>query len=410
MLKNEFEYLKVMKKRIVVNDYAGHPFQLDLSIKLAELDYVVFHLYSSSSGGPKAGFSIEKENLKIININIGTVEKSSFIKRFFQEYEYGKKLVEEIKKINPDVVISSNTPIFAQSLLSRWAKKNKVKFIFWLQDIISIAALSLLSKKIPFFGNIVGLIFKKVEKASLKRSDAIVCICDDFKEILLDWNIKENVYVIPNWAPIDKIPALTKKNIWSEKYGFDNKFVILYSGTMGMKHNPEIITSTASDLKMYDDMHFVVISEGEGADFILKEAKAKDLNISVLPFQDFDNLPKVLASADILLTVLEKDAGVFSVPSKVWSYYCSSRASFLYVPSNNLSAKITLSNKAGIIIKNYQDFSEQILFYKDNKEKLKEMGSNARLYAEKNFNINDIANSFIKIFNSIFAPSKTTKK
>lgn len=387
-----------MKKKIVINDYAGHPFQLDLSIKLSEKGYQVFHLYSSSSGGPKAGFSIQKENLEIIDVNIGTVDKLNFFKRFVQEYQYGKKLVEVVENINPDVIVSSNTPIFAQRKISKWAKSKKITFVFWLQDIISIAAISLLSKKLPFFGKIIGQFFKIVEKGNLKRSDSIVCICNDFKEILLDWDIKNKSIVIPNWAPIDEIPVLEKSNQWSKKHGLDNKFVVLYSGTMGMKHNPEIIVETADLLKENDDVQFVVVSEGEGANFIAQKAKENNYNITVLPFQNFNDLPKVLASANVLLTILEKDAGIFSVPSKVWSYYCSSRASFLSVPSNNLSAKITLSNNAGIIIKDHQDFADKILSYKSNPKGLKEMGQNARNYAQMNFNIDKITSSFEKLF------------
>lgn len=387
-----------MTKKIVINDYAGHPFQLDLSVKLSELGYEVYHLYSSSSGGPKAGFSLQKENLKIIDINIGKVEKLNFFKRFRQEYEYGVKLVNIVKTINPDVIISANTPIFAQQKISKWAKRNKVKFVFWLQDIISIAAISLLSKKIPVFGQLIGRFFKVIEKGNLRRSDAIVCICDDFQSILQEWEIQTNSSVIPNWAPIDKIPELPKDNSWSKQFGFDNKFIVLYSGTMGMKHNPQIITKAAKKLKEHKDVHFVVVSEGEGADYISNFSKEEDVNISVIPFQDFNDLPKVLASADILLTVLEKDAGVFSVPSKVWSYYCSSRASFLCVPKSNLSAKITQSNKAGIVIENYNDFAEKILYYKENSMELNKMGENGRAYAEKNFNIDTIANSFERLF------------
>ena len=179
--------------------------------------------------------------------------------------------------------------------------------------------------------------------------------------------------------------------------GIDNKFTILYSGTMGMKHNPQIIVDTANLLKNHKDILFIVVSEGEGADYISKVSEEENLNIKVFPFQDFKDLPKVLASADILLTILEKDAGVFSVPSKVWSYYCSSRASFLNVPNNNLSAKITISNNAGVLVKDNEDFANQIKYFKNNLNELKEMGFNARVYAENNFKIDNIANSFLKL-------------
>ena len=69
------------------------------------------------------------------------INKSNFIKRYFQEKKYGKNLVKEVFKINPDVIISANAPLTVQNHLSNWANKNNKKFIFWLQDIISIAAL-----------------------------------------------------------------------------------------------------------------------------------------------------------------------------------------------------------------------------------------------------------------------------
>ena len=38
-------------KKIIIHDYAGHPFQLDLSIALAKYGFKVYHIYTSSSGG-----------------------------------------------------------------------------------------------------------------------------------------------------------------------------------------------------------------------------------------------------------------------------------------------------------------------------------------------------------------------
>jgi len=187
-------------KKILIHDYAGHPFQLDLSIALANNGYEVIHIYTSSSGGPKAGFDRTIDNLQIINFSISNINKSNFVKRFFQEKEYGKNLVKEIDKINPDIVISANTPLSAQNLICDWSKKNNKKFIFWLQDIISVAASSILRKKIGFIGKIVSIYFKYLEKKILNNSDAVMLICDQFNDVLKDWNIQTESYVIPQVA------------------------------------------------------------------------------------------------------------------------------------------------------------------------------------------------------------------
>jgi len=194
------------------------------------------------------------------------LQKYSFIKRWFQEREYGNLLVNEIEKFLPDIVISANTPLDAQSILIKACKKNNVLFINWLQDIISIAMKSLLRKKIPIFGNMIGDYYVFVEKKLLRKSDHVVVIADDFEPFLLGWDIsKRKISVIHNWAPLDELPVLPKENSWSYERELDDKFCFLYSGTLGMKHNPELILKIAFQFKENNNVKIVVVSEGLGA-------------------------------------------------------------------------------------------------------------------------------------------------
>ena len=384
--------------KIIVHDYAGHPFQLDLSIELAKRGFTVYHIYTSSSGGPKAGFERDIDNLTIINFSLNeNVNKTNFFKRFFQEKEYGEKLIHEISKINPDVIISANTPLVAQNKLCNWAKKNDKNFIFWLQDIISIAAKSILKQKIGLLGTLVSIYFTYLEKKILNSSNSIVCICKEFSSIVKEWGIQSRVKTIPNWAPIDEFPILEKNEQWINLNNLKNKFVCLYSGTMGMKHNPHIIRDASMDLLKYPDISFVVMSEGEGAKYLKKEKLDRNLNnLTILPFQKFSDLPKIFSSCDLLITVLEDDAGVFSVPSKLWSYYCSGKPNILSVPADNLTAIITKDINAGLVSHD-KNISKLILTLKNDKELASKMGRNAREYAENNFKINYIADKFIEL-------------
>ena len=183
-----------------------------------------------------------------------------------------------------------------------------------------------------------------MRKNILKKSDAIVSICDQFNDVLDSWDIKANKYVVPNWAPIKEIPILDKNHDWLSTYNLDGKFVCLYSGTMGMKHNPDVILDAAKSLNDVKDIIFVVISEGEGANYLKDQSKKYNLNnILILPFQKFSDLPMIFSSSDVLITVLEDDAGMFSVPSKLWSYYCSGKPNILSVPSNNLTSLLQIN-------------------------------------------------------------------
>lgn len=385
--------------KIVVHDYAGHPFQFDLSRKLSVCKEDVYHIYTDSSGGPKAGFDTSNyPNLNVITIVQEDVKKSNFLKRFFQEYRYGKKLVQECLKINPNVIISANTPIPAQYLIWKYSFKKNINFIFWLQDIISIAAGSILRKKIGLFGKLVASVMQYFEKKILKNSSHIISIAEDFTSILNKWKVSsENITVIPNWAPIDEMPVLSKNNQFSKKHKITNSFNIIYSGTMGFKHNPQLILELADNLSDYN-INIIVISEGEGMNYLRAKMseKIRD-NLILLPFQPFSLLPSVLGSADVLLTLLEPEAGVFSVPSKVWSGYCAGRASLLFVPANNLAAKITDRIHAGLNANSSKELIDCALTLYNDKDLCDQMGENARQYAESNFHIENISKKFLKI-------------
>ncbi|KKL13601.1 hypothetical protein LCGC14_2524110, partial [marine sediment metagenome] len=223
--------------RIIVHEYAGHPFQLELSRELARRGHDVLHLYTTSSGGPKAGFPTKAEgSLDVRNINIGTVNKRGLLCRRRQEAEYGRAALETIQNWQPDVVVSANTPLDAQRQLLAWSKSNRVPFVFWLQDVISIAMRSLLRKRIGPLATPVSAWYGALEAKMLRESDAVVCISDDFTDILSKWGVSDDrVTMIANWASIEEIPVLSKRNDFSEAHGLSDKFVILYSGTLGMK-------------------------------------------------------------------------------------------------------------------------------------------------------------------------------
>ena len=85
------------------------------------------------------------------------------------------------------------------------------------------------------------------------------------------------------------------------------------------------------------DAVLVVVSEGVGADD-LAAAAGDRADVRILGYQPAEELGDVLASADVLVAVLEPDAAHFSVPSKVLSYLSVGRPIIALVPDGNPSA------------------------------------------------------------------------
>ena len=391
--------------RIVVHDYAGHPFQVQLSRWLARRGHVVRHLYFGSNWTPKGPLVKRSEdpvNFAVAGIYLAeSFKKYSLCKRRFQEIEYGALLADEIDKFCPQVVISANTPLDTQKIILNKCQTLNIKFICWVQDITGVATYKILKRKVPILGRFIGHYYMRLERQLLNRSDAIVVITEDFLPLLRSWNVKEaKVHTIQNWAPLDEIKILPKSNSWSHEHSLADKFCILYSGTLGFKHNPDLLLRLAVHFKDSKNIRIVVVSEGLGAEWLKNERDKLGLNnLILIAFQPFAQLSHVLASADILVAILEADAGVFSVPSKVLTYMCAGRPMVLAVPKENLAAKIISRNHAGLVVDpgDVSAFISAVETLASDGSLPETLSHNALSYARNTFDIERIGSQFEKV-------------
>ena len=388
--------------RIVINDYAGFSFPLELSKELSKRGHCVKHIFTQACGIPLTS-NVERcnEKLQVVKIDVSKVEKDNFVKRWFQERQYGQLAVKEIDGWSPDVIISGNTPLIAQKNIINWANNNFIPAIFWLQDLLSIAAKKILSDVNKAIGSIMYRYFRSIEIGALKKATHIIAITEDFIPFIKGWNIDDSkVSIIPNWGPIEIIPVINRKNKFSDKYELSDKFVVLYSGTLGKKQDIKLIAETAEKLVDDKDIIFIIAADKRGQNLFIQNLAEKDLpNLLKIPLQTVPIYPYLLASSDVALVTLDATAGMYCAPSKLWSIYCAKKPAIVAVDKGNLCARITENINAGIVI-TPGSVNECIAAIKELKEKKTlrlSMGSNAREYAEKYFPITKISEAFEKI-------------
>ena len=388
-----------MPLRIVVHDYSGHPFQVQLSRELARRGHRVLHLHSPSYRSGKGALDRlpdDPDTLAIEPVDLGRAfEKYSPGRRLLQERAYGRRLVERLRREATDVVLSGNTPLFAQSMLLADCRRRGVPFIFWQQDVYSLPMQREAERRLPpVLGRLVGKRFVELERRLLGDSDAVVTIAEDFRETLLAWGVPAaKVHVIENWAPLDELPQRPRDNDWARRLDLVGKRVLLYSGTLGLKHDPGLLLRLARELD--GEATVVVVSEGLGADWLRREAAR---NLLLLPFQPYEELPDVLASGDVLLVLLERAAGRFAVPSKVLSYLCAGRPLLAAVPAENLAASVVRASGAGVVVDPDDEpgvvAAARRLLDADEGAAL---GRAAREYAERTFDIGAVTDRFEEV-------------
>lgn len=397
--------------RILVHDYAGHAFPFQLSRSLAARGHEVLHVYSTSTltpQGAKVRLEDDPETFRIRTLSLSEmIDKYSFVKRRWQELEYGSLLSDLIREERPEVIISGNTPTEAQFKAFKTSSSLGIPFVSWIQDLYGLAAQRLLRKKLGALnpiGRMVGWYLVNLDRRVLQKSAANVLITEDFLPIMEKWRVDTSLcHVVHNWGPLKEMPQRPRNNPWSRKHGVAETPCLIYSGTLAMKHNPELLLSAAQSVREHGAV-VLVISEGAGPEWLEKQAAQRGIdNLRVLPFQPFEELPDVLASADILLAVLEPEAGVFSVPSKVLTYLCAGRAVLLAVPKENLAARIVKSQNAGLLVDpdDLDGFAEAARDLLKNAELRDTMGNNALSYAQTHFDIANITDEFEKIFRMV---------
>ena len=319
----------------------------------------------------------------------GTGAQTGFARRF-GDVAYGREIARIIQRVKPDVVLSGNTPTEAQRAILKTCKVSGVRFIYWLQDVYSMAVTKLLTKKLGMAGAAIGWYYRRLERAQFRLSDAVIVISEDFVPLAISWGAKQ-VSVIENWAPIDDLPIGVKDNGWSRQHGLQTGFAYLYSGTLGRKHNPSLLLKLAQDREA--DASVVVVAQGYGVPQ-LQAAQAPAMKL--LPIQPAQYLADVLATADVLLATIEPEAGTFAVPSKVLSYLCAGRPILLTAPKENLAARIVERANAGIVVDpaDATGFLAAALRLRDEPQLCATMGANGRAYAERMFDMQHITDKF----------------
>lgn len=384
--------------RIAIHDYAGHPAPLELSRHLALQGHVVRHFFFEGDPGPKGSFEpgpADPEGFDVKAIQISSpYRKSQLLKRRSQDIEYGRNAGAAIAEFRPDVVLSGNTPLEAQGLIMAAARRVGSAFIFWMQDFYSVAVRELLGGRLMGAGSLAGYLYQRIEASLLMRSEAVVIISDGFLGGLRQLKVPlNNVSIIPNWGIVDKIPYLAK--------GDAENLTFLYSGTLGLKHDPELLLSLADEFANDDGVRIVVAAVGAGADQLkFQLASRPRQNLVMKDLEPIANLPRSLSDADVLVAILEEDAGHYSVPSKILSYLCAGRPVLLSAPLDNLAARTIRQAGAGNVVKagDRKGLLSAARELRRSHKRRHTLGAAGRAFAEAEFDIASISRKFMAVF------------
>lgn len=320
-----------------------------------------------------SGTTLPKKNLFFRLINLGTY----FLNAFFAGF---------LVKQKPDVVVAlTDPPLLGLHgiFFSIW---HRAKFIYYCKDIY------------PDVGMITGklrhpvyiFILKIANNLSFKFAKRIICIGEDMKEkIESKGDFREKIEIVHDWANTKELyPIDSNENPFIRKHNLKNKFIIMYSGNIGLTQGLDRIIKIAEKFNKNERVKFLLIGEGADKENLQKLVIKKELNnVIFLPYQPKEELKYSLSAADIHLITFQKGLAGVIVPSKVYGILACGRPFIAWIDEEGEISNIASKYECGIVVPpgNTDKMIEKIKWSLTNEDKLKEMGENGRRAAVEFF-------------------------
>ncbi|TAA72299.1 glycosyltransferase family 4 protein [Planococcus salinarum] len=331
------------------------------------------------------------ESIKIVRIKLPQVDKNSKISRMRYIFSYfALANIALLKEKKTDVIFTISQPPVLGGLIGTIGKFFKrSRHVYSIHDFNpeQAEAVSYTNKQFIFD------IARAVDKLNCRYADHVLLVGRDMAGTLEKRfaNSKIPDYtVISNWTneseilPLDKSNAVVKD--FQEKNGLLDKFVVMYSGNLGLYYDLENIIKIAREFRGEPDIIFLFIGEGAVKKKMQDYVEENNLeNVLFLPYQPKDFIPYSLNAADIHLVVNQKGIKGVSVPSKIYGVFAAGKPVLGVVEKESEIDRLILESGAGMVVdpQNYESIADSVkLFYKMDKDTLKEMGLKGRNYLE----------------------------
>jgi colanic acid biosynthesis glycosyl transferase WcaI len=375
---------------IAVVDFSNHHFIKSAVTSIPEGAFRASYIYSADFQSPNMRNASENYTDKVVPVSLDRpFEKYTLVRRRQQEKAWANRCCKVLHEMQPDAVLAANCPVDVLEALHHWARANDVKFGVWVQDLYGPLMERLLSRKLFLAGTLVGKYYTRREHAVLRDSDVLVSIDGSLQDYITT-AVGRDSDVLANWACLDDLEQHPHDNQWASDNGFSDTQNVVYTGTLGMKHSPNLLADLAYDLRTEADARVIVVSEGLGADYLASEKASRQLdNLVLLPFQSPQVLGQILGSAHVCTLLLNESASEFCIPSKVLGYMCAGRPVAAAMPDTNPAAALINQLEVGSVSKptDFPAFSRSVRRLLDlSYTERKLMGKTARTYAEREFN------------------------
>lgn len=382
---------------------------------LDKFDIIVICVVPSYLGTIEKQYKTQKyykENIngvKVLRIRVPEFSKTNKKSRIknIMSYFFGA-MTATLKVGKMDYVFSISQPPILGGLLGVWGKWVKhAKYIYNIQDFNPEQVLAVGYSKSKFITGVMMWF----DKFSCKRSNLIITVGRDLVETVekrFDGKKIPKTVMINNWIDEKEIYPLPddhpKVVEFKKKYGLDGKFVIMYSGNIGLYYDLEKLIKVIKQFRkgytltgMYEEgpktrdgreVVFAFVGAGSVLEkLVLYSKKHHFENIVFIPYQEKTDLIYSLNAGDVHWCVNAKSIKGVSCPSKVYGIMAAGKAIIGVLESGTEVRGLIEECNCGKCCGpgDYVKVADIIRWYIENagSDEVKAMGENGRKHLEE---------------------------
>ncbi len=247
----------------------------------------------------------------------------------------------------PDVVVTETDPFFLGFLGRRLQKRHGCQFVAYLQDIYPDIAVACGKAR---EGTLIRGLRRKLFGA-YAAADRVVVLSRDMQERCVENGVAPGrIEIIPNWSDVTNLFPVKTNNAFRREHGLDGRFVVMYSGNMGVPHLLEPILDAAATLSSDPQVVFYFLGGGVQKEPLERAARERGLtNVRFLPYQPKALLSQSLSAADVQIVSVKPGVISCLMPSKVYGVLAAGCAVLAIAPPNSELGEMITGNRFGCV-------------------------------------------------------------
>jgi glycosyltransferase involved in cell wall biosynthesis len=355
-------------------------------------------IVTAGSGDDWEGRSLTRrrdvEGIDVLEVRAGYSDyvggtKMGYARRIWEFARFAvAATVAVAREPRPDVVYATSPPLTMALPGFVASRRHRVPLVFEVRDLWPEAPIQMGALSNPLAQRAARL----VERAAYGAAAHVIALSPGMREGVIAAGVPETrTSMISNASDLDLFSPDVDGSAVRERLGLGDRLVCSYFGTMGEANDLTYVIDAADRLRERGEEGIAFVLHGDGKrrgalEDMVRSRGLQDTVVLSRPHGDKAAVAELAAASDACMTIY-KDVPILYTcsPNKLFDTFAAGRAAIVNTPG--WLQELVEENDAGLYARHGEPahLAEQAVWLRDHRDRVAEMGANARTLAEREF-------------------------